>query len=244
MIPLAPKDPTLEAVKLAMQAKQSLEPRRGYLGASLIGEQCARKIWYAINQDTLSHKLKPYSFETLAAFDDGHRTEQLVIDRLRMVEGIELFDKDEGGKQFGFSHLGGKLRGHVDGIIKGLKQAPSAVHVLEVKCSADKKFNEFCSIRAAHGEKKTLKKWNEQYFVQAQLYMHFMQIDRHYLVCALAGGRDMQSCRTEYEPEVALKYIDRAEKILDSRTEPPRISDKPDFWQCRFCNYAEHCHKK
>jgi len=244
MIPLAPKDPTLEAVKQAMQKKHELEPQRDYLGASLIGEQCARKIWYSINQDKLSIKIKPFEFTTLAAFEDGHRTEQLIIDRLRMVEGIEIWDKDQNGNQFGFSHLGGKLKGHRDGIIRGILQAPKTTHVLEIKCSAEKKFGELKTALAAHGEKKALKVWNEQYFIQAQLYMHFMQLDRHYLVCALSGGRDMVSCRTEYEAEVAMKYIDRAEKIINSRAEPPRISDKPDFWICRFCNYAEHCHKK
>lgn len=242
MIPLAPKDPTLEAIKTAMQERQNLEPRRGYLGASLIGEPCARKIWYAINQDKLSSDLKPYPFQTLAAFEDGHRTEQLIIDRLRMVKGIDLLDRDDNGGQFGFSHFGGRMRGHVDGIIEGILQAPKKKHVLEIKCSGDKKFNEFCKIRESLGEKKTLKNWNEQYFVQAQIYMHFMQIDRHYLVCALAGGRDMQSCRTEYEPETAMQYIRRAERILDAKEAPARISNKPDFWQCRFCNYAEVCH--
>jgi len=59
---------------------------------------------------------------------------------------------------------------------------------------------------------------------------------------ALAGGREYDSCRTEYEPEKAEWAIDRAAKIIAAKEPPPRINEKPDFWLCRFCNYKGECH--
>jgi hypothetical protein len=230
------KDPTLEAMKAAIKAAQDTR-RRDYLGASLIGNECARQIWYEYN----GFERPPFEAETLMNFEDGHRTEDLTAARLRMVPGIELWTHDENGEQFGFKALGGKFSGHCDGVIRGLKQATKALHIWEAKCSAQKKFSEFQNCKAKFGEKLALKNWNQNYFAQAQLYMHYLNIDRHYMTVALAGGRDYDSCRTEYQPEVAQFYIDRADSIISAREPPSRINEKPDFFLCRFCNFKEIC---
>ena len=88
-----------------------------------------------------------------------------------------------------------------------------------------------------------MQKWNEQYFVQSQILMHFLKIDRHYLTVALAGGRDYASCRTNYQAEIAEKTIDKAEKIINTKIEPERISNKKDFFICSWCDFRDICHK-
>lgn len=243
MIPI-PKDPTLDMIRSAIVVHALGEKPRDYVGASSIGDQCARKIWYQLNKP---EEAIPFDSATLMRFDDGHRTEALIIDRMRLA-GLDVVDRCADGEQLRFSHMGGKIGGHIDGLVTGLLQAPNKTHVFEAKCCGDKEFVKFCGIREKHGEKDTLREWNMTYYVQAQLYMHFSKqfhktfIDRHYLICASAGGRDMQSCRTEYDKETALRYIDRAEKIVCADIEPPRLSDKPDFWICRMCQFNGVCH--
>ena len=231
-------DHTLDAMKRAIEAREAARPRRSYLGASSIGNPCARQLWYQYN----GYPAPPFEAETLFNFEDGHRTEDLTAKRLRLVDGIELWTHDENGEQFGFSIFEGKFAGHCDGVIRGLIQAPKTPHVWECKASNNKKYAEFQAAKAKFGEKLALKNWNEVYFVQAQLYMHFLKIDRHYLTVALAGGRDYDSCRTEYEPEKAEWAIDRAAKIINAKKPPPKINEKPDFYICRWCNYREECH--
>jgi len=114
--------------------------------------------------------------------------------------------------------------------------------VLEVKCCNHKKYGEFQKAKAEVGEKRALKLWNPQYWAQAQANMHGMKMNRHYTIVALAGGRDVDSCRTEYEPEAAEMLIDKADKILASNVPTARISDKPEFFVCKFCKYREVCH--
>lgn len=229
-------DPTLEAMKRKIEE----QPREGrdYLGASLIGNECARQVYYQYN----GYEQEPFNADTLMNFEDGHRTEDLTAERLRLVDGIELITHKEDGNQLGFSALGGKFKGHYDGVITGLLQAPKAKHIWECKCSGEKKFNEFKRVKKNYGEKNALRNWNKNYYAQAQLYMHFEQIDRHYLTVAYAGGRKYESCRTEYAPEVAAKYIDRADKIIQATEPPPRISEKSDFFICRWCDFKETCH--
>lgn len=232
------EDPTISALKRAVFDGQFKEKKRDYLGASLIGNECARQVWYSFNH----YPREPYSAETLMKFEDGHRTEDLTAHRLRQVAGLELWTHDENGNQFGFSMFDGKFKGHCDGVVRGLHQAPKSLHVWECKASGEKKWKEFKAAKQKHGEKGALKAWNNNYYVQAQLYMHFLKIDRHYLTLAYAGGRDYESCRTEYDKAIALAAIDRAEKIIAAQHGPPRLSEKPDYFVCKWCDYKEICH--
>ena len=229
-------DPTLRAMYQKIEAQP--REKRDYLGASLIGNPCARQIWYQYN----GFFAEPFSAETLMNFEDGHRTEDLTAERLRMVDGIDLRTKNINGEQIGFSALGGKFKGHYDGVITGILQAPKAPHIWENKCSGEKKFNEFVKLKNELPEKQVLEKWNENYYAQHQIYMHYEQIDRGYLTVAYAGGRKYQSCRTNYDGGVAERYIDRAEKIISATQPPARINEKKDFYICRWCDFREACH--
>lgn len=233
-------DPTIAAMKAAIKAKHDAENvKRDYLGASLIGRPCSRQIWY----DYTSGSAASFEAETLMRFEDGHRTEDLTAARLRLVDGIELITHRDDGSQYGFEALGGKFKGHVDGLIRGLIQAPKAWHVWECKAVGQKGFDDFKRTKLTRGDKAALKNWNEVYFVQAQLYMHYFEIDRHYMTVALAGGRDYDSCRTEYQREIALKYIERAEKIISMKRPPERIGGaRPDFFVCKMCSYSGQCY--
>lgn len=232
-------DPTIEAMKRACEnAQNNKTSKRNYLGASIIGKECVRQIWYDYNSTVAA----VFDANSLWNFEDGYRVEDLTAERLRLVDGVELWTHDENGQQFGFSALDGKFKGHCDGVIRGLVQAPKALHVWENKSCGQKSFDNFISCRVKFGEKLALKNWNVCYFAQAQIYMHYLNIDRHYLTVALSGGRDYATCRTEYDPEAAQFYIDRADKILKSREPPPRINNKPDFYLCRFCSFANVCH--
>lgn len=238
-IPQTHTDPTLDAMRAVCKQMGNTKERRNYLGASLIGNECSRQIWY----DYTGAEKADFEAETLWNFQDGHRTEDLIAERLRLIPGIQLWTHDEAGKQFGFSDLDGKFKGHFDGVIVGLLQAPKTNHIWECKASGQKKFDEFKKCVEKFGEKNALKNWNSGYYVQAQLYMHYTKLTRHYLTVAYAGGRDIASCRTEYDREFALNYIERAKMIIGAKTPPARISEKSDFYMCRhFCDFAKVCH--
>lgn len=233
------KDPTLEALRCLMAAQGNKEQRRTYVGASGIGRQCSRAIWYDYN----GYPRRDKPAEVFWAIECGHRSEDIMAEWLRSVPGIQLQTEKPNGEQFGFEALGGKFRGHVDGIITGLHHAPKTVAVWEHKSKNQKGFNAFQTAKEKFGTKRALKEWDEVYFIQAQIYMHYMNLKRHYLTVSLGGLRDVDSCWTEYQPEVALAAIAKAEKIIYSTSEPPRISNQSDFYLCKFCDFADICHK-
>jgi CRISPR/Cas system-associated exonuclease Cas4 (RecB family) len=80
------------------------------------------------------------------------------------------------------------------------------------------------------------------YYAQAVCYLHYAQLDRHYLTCSTPGGRKTISVRTNADPEHALAMIDKAKRIIEARAPLAKLSSDPSWWQCRFCGHRAMCH--
>jgi CRISPR/Cas system-associated exonuclease Cas4 (RecB family) len=232
-------DPTLAEIDRIAEAEAAAEPRRDYLGASIVGHECDRFLWYSIRPDVPRLHFRA---NTLRRFEDGHRTEALVIDRLRRVPGVEVWDRQDDGNQIGGKLLAGRFGWHVDGVILGLLQSPKTPHVLEVKATGEKKFKEFRDAVVWLGEKQALQAWNPVYYAQAVIYMYLLDLTRHYTVVASAGGREMASCRTEAKTELAKALLAKAERILSATEAPARLSERREFYKCKFCDFRDVCH--
>lgn len=238
-IPKSDVDPTLDAVDRAIEEAEAGKAPRHYLGMSGVGHPCERKPWLDWRWITnIRHKA-----DALKRFHDGHEGEALQVKRLRMVPGVELHVIDtETGRQFGFDDHDGHFRGHMDGAILGILQAPKTWHVYEHKQTSEKKQAELAKLKADKGEKSALEAWDQVYYAQAVLYMHYSGMKRHYLTCASPGGRHTISVRTNENPEHAMRLIARAGRMIASHNPPPRISDNAEWWQCRLCDHRAFCH--
>ena len=230
-------DPTLEALRQEM-VRAEPPSQRVYLGGSAIGKPCERELWYSLRWVLESI----YDADTLARFSDGHASEAIVAERLRRVPGLRLWTEQEDGKQYGFEALGGHVRGHLDGILKGLLQQPKTAAIWEHKCTAEKYFRSLKKRKAELGEKNALEHWNATYFGQAQLYMGVSGYKRHYMTVATPGSRELTSVRTDFQPEVYEALIEKAKRIVFSSEAPMRISNKPEGFPCRWCDFKDNCH--
>lgn len=232
-----PSYPTLEAIDAAMEAGQQAR-FRPYLGMSEIGRPCDRELWLKFRW-----AVRPsFNSATLRRFDDGHRSEDIMAARLRMVPGVRLLTVGEDGQQFGFSDFGGHFRGHMDGAILGLREAPKTWHVWEHKATNEAKFKQLGKLVQDVGEKAALAKWDAVYYAQAVLYMHYSGMTRHYLTCATPGTRDVISVRTEPDPEHAARLIAKAERIIFDDRMPEPVSGDPSYYLNKWCSTKEFCH--
>ena len=244
-------DPTLDAVEVAVENTHRSDVRN-YLGWSGLQHPCERSVQY----DFLWASSKTFRASTLFKFEDGHGTEDRVNGRLallpppviddddNLISGVQFLPLGPDGHQWSVSSLGGHLRGHLDGIIRGLLQAPKTWHVYEVKCVAEAKFRKLKRLVEEHG-KDALEHWDEQYFIQAQGYMGAAepQLKRHYLICVTPGGREMTSVRTDFQPKAYQYALDKAARLITHDELSPRISEDPDFYVCKhFCSFKDVCH--
>lgn len=233
------RDPTLDAIDAELARLNNAQPSRAYLGMSSAGKECRRAVWFDFRWCTP----KQFDAEAVKRFEDGHMGEEMQAKRLRLVRNITLFTVDpNSGEQFGFEALGGHFRGHMDGAIVGLLQAPQTWHVWEHKQVGEKTFERFLQAKQKHGEKDALENWNATYFAQAQLYMAFSGMERHYLTVSTPGGRATTSARTEYQKAVADRLIERALQVIEAPRPLERISEKPDWYVCKFCDHRATCH--
>jgi len=119
------RDPTLDAVDQAIVRNTSFEPR-SHLGCSEIGHECERRLWYKFHHVELEH----IDAQGLRNIADGNNGEPIMAERLNAVPEIKLHVLDpKTGGQLGVSTHGGHFRGSMDGLIKGLLQAPSTWHI-------------------------------------------------------------------------------------------------------------------
>jgi len=213
------------------------DEQRGYLGASGIGAECERRIWNSFHWVT-KEKMEARSIKAIA---DGYHSEGVMSERLKMVGDIQLFTHNDDGKQFGFED--GHLRGHLDGLIEGVGQEPHKTHVWEHKCVNVDKFNKMMKAKIEHTEGGALEHWDLQYYAQAQVYMHYFQLDWHYMTICTPGSRDETSCLTAYNKDAADYYCkERPQRIINADRPPARISSNPAWFQCKMCPHGGNCH--
>src|SRR5574337_307878 len=130
-LPKTITSPTVAAIYAGYEKREAAEPRRGHLGASVIGRPCERQLWYAFRwayQEQFKGRM-------LRLFQRGHREEDWFAADLRST-GAQVHSVDpRTGQQFRFSAVGGHVGGSMDGCALGLIEAPKTWHVVEYKTS-------------------------------------------------------------------------------------------------------------
>lgn len=208
----------------AISVKADKEASRNYLGASILGEECARKLWYTYH--TPRRILDP---RVNRIFQLGHILEDYMVKLLRDA-GLKVFCEDENGDQFGFTE--GKIAGHIDSVLLGVPWNDEPF-LAEFKTANSKRFKQF--------KDKGCEATEIKYFVQCQIYMHKMSLE-HCLFMVI--NKDTQELYYEYialDQEVAERYLLRGHEIVESQLPPNRKYNKKTFYKCKFCDYSETC---
>ena len=214
-------DPIVSRIDAAFEAMR--DDFRPAMGPSQAGEPCERKTWLSFRWAVRPH----FPGRMLRLFGRGQREEAVVISMLKMI-GMEV-----DGSQTGVP-LGGHLYGHVDGIItKGVPQAPTTKHVLEIKTHNVKSFD---------GLTKGVKESKPQHYAQMQLYMLGLEIDRALYVAVCKDDDRMYTERVELDIQYAEKEKERLQRITVTEKMPPPISTDPSWYQCKFCDARDMCH--
>ena len=233
----------------ALIAEREATPPRTYLGASRLGHACERALQFEF---VAAPKDEGADFggRTLRIFAIGHQLEDLAIRWLRAA-GLDLVTqkRDDGSqrshRQFGFSVAGGRIRGHVDGIIAS---APAALGLGTPALWECKTMNAK-NWRACVKDGVTVSK--PVYAAQIALYQAYMEPSAPGVSVApalfTAINKDTAELHHELVPfdaDLAQRMSDRAVRILratDAGELLPRIAANRDFFECRFCAHAERC---
>lgn len=141
---------------------------------------------------------------------------------------------DDGGAQYRVSAVGGHFGGSMDGVIRGLPEAPKAWHVLEVKTHSAKSFADL--------EKKGVRGAKPMHWTQMQAYMDLVGIDRALYYAVNKDTDAIYTERVEHDKVEAALIVARAERIVRASEPPPRISNDPAWFECKWCRFKDQCH--
>ena len=197
------------------------EPR-DYIGASSIGHECLRKIWY---------EFKGYKGETLPTktrriFDTGKILELLVVGWLQ-DSGLNI---SRSNKKYHAKNME-YFQGHFDGIII-INDIES---ILEIKTAKDASFSIFVN--------KGIMSWNNQYYSQIQAYMGMSNINSAYILVLNKDNSCLSDELISFDKFFYKQLQDKAKIIYESKIEPPRISGSPLWWKCKLCKFNNICHE-
>ena len=227
----------------SLTAEHSKQTKRDYLGASRLGVSCNRALQFEYT-DTPKDEDQNFTGRILKIFQAGHVFEELMIKWLRQA-GFDLVTHKQNGDQFGFTVAGGKVKGHIDGVIIGAPEDLGFTFPMLFECKSlnDKSWKDVV--------KKGLAASKPIYAAQIAIYQAYMEssivgICKNPALFA-AINKDTAEVYFElidFDQELAQKMSDKAVMILratESHELLPRIATDSTHFECKFCPWQERC---
>ncbi len=221
-------DSMLNAVNEAIEAEDE-EGYRTHLGASVIGNECLRYLFYHFRW---MHKEK-HSGRTIRLFHVGHGLETRVRYYLTKI-GFEFVDGSNG--QVRFSDLHGHFGGSADGVFIAPKWGITEPTLLECKTSGTgSPFNDL--------HKKGMRQIKIQHFVQNSVYGRGFDLKNVLYVAENKNDSEWYFELLPLDMKVADDAYRKAQFIIFETKEPPKkINEKRNFFLCGMCKMQPVCH--
>ena len=225
---------------------------RSHLGASIIGQECARSVWYSWRWATR----KAFSGQMLRLFNRGHLEEGRFI-ALLLTIGCEIVQQDKEGKQFRISHADGHMGGSGDGVIIHLPDLDQDRPALgEFKTHNEKSFNKlagdnwrnYLDYTFGKNPRKEVfigdgvKEAKPEHYTQMQIYMIKMGLSVCLYVAVNKNTDDIYCELVPLNPNHAEQFLDRGSQLVDLVQPPKKLSNSPGFFKCKFCDHIGVCH--
>jgi predicted phage-related endonuclease len=200
------------------------EPRP-YIGASSIGSDCLRQIWFEFTGE----KATPAPARLQRIWEMGRILEEFVID-LIVMSGVEVLRTRDSSSKLGFfDNELNYFQGHADGILLQLNA------ILEVKTAKDASFKLFL--------RQGLQQWSPKYYAQVQAYMGMSGIKMAYIIVLNKDTSELMDEKIEFDNDFYQMLKRKAKMIHDAVSPPPKINGSPLFYKCKQCKFNKVCHK-
>ncbi len=235
-----------KVIDAGLEDERSRTQPRSYLGGSRLGHACERALQFEF-AGAPKDEGGDFNGQTLRIFAIGHVLEDLAIRWLRQA-GFDLYTRKGNrpdGEQFGFAVAGGRVRGHVDGIMAAGPDLPDLGYPALWECKTMNAKNWRETVAKGVVQAKPV------YAAQIALYQAYMEgtvagiATNPALFTAI--NKDTAELHHELVPfdgALAQRISDRAVRILratDAGDLLPRLASDPDFFECRFCPWKGRC---
>ena len=219
----------IAAASIELLADRS--PRR-HLGASEIGEECERMLVYKfrwINAEIFVPRM-------LRLFERGHLEELRLIRWLRW-KGWTVDDVDPAtGEQFKLASVNGHFGGGLDGFLSHRVDLGSYKFLLEFKTIATGPFGQLA--------KEGVKSFRPKHWAQMCTYGFAYELSKVAYLTVNKNDDDIAVKVIDLDHDHGKAMYDKASRVIGASRLPPRISENPAFFKCKFCTFSDNCHKE
>ena len=213
---------------------------RSHLGASLIGRECKRYLWYVfrwcLHEKTTGRQQR--------LFNRGHREEARFIEWLEGI-GFKVWfeNRDEAPNEKGEypQYRISDVMGHFGGSLDGIAILPERYGIEEPVLLEFKTNGTGAGFNKLADDGMPIAK--PEHFAQTSTYGK--KYNFRYCVYLNINKND-DSLHVEVvklNHSLGEQMIMKAEQIIMSQTAPARLSDNPTFHKCGYCHMKEVCHK-
>lgn len=215
---------------------------REHLGASAIGEECYRKLWY----DFRWVKLNQADPRMRRLWARGHGEEEK-IDKILTWMGFFVREIDPNTeRQYKFSSLNGHYGGSGDGIalLPWFRGDNDPRILVEKKTFKNDLFNK---LKGEYNQEKIkgigqgLQKSNPKYWAQQCVYGSAFKLNYGLFIAVNKDNDEIHYEINKLDWNYAIALEHKAQDIITSQVPPPRISENSAFWKCKFCHHQDIC---
>lgn len=215
----------------AFCVKELTDERRKHLGASVIGDKCNAKSWYAFRWA----KLPDFDGRMLRLFNRGHLEEPRAIRWLRGI-GCQVWEVDPTTKKqfriYGFrGHFGGAM--DAQGITPYFPDLPM---LGEFKTYNDKQFTKLIKTRSVALTKP-------EHFRQMCCYGRDYGFKYALYYATNKNDDEIYIEIVELSVPEADRMATISQEVISAKQRPPRIAESEIFFDCKYCDFAGICHR-
>lgn len=242
------------AIPLAEDAyREDNDPFRTHLGASLIGRECARDLWYTFHWATHPDAIPQYHDGTCHGppynecpgcvertgkmqrlFNRGHLEEARFVSLLQMI-GCRVWQHDSAGKQFRVSYHDGHFGGSLDSVIEGCPDEPTLPILGEYKTHKADSFKKLL--------KEGVRSSKLTHFIQMQIYMSGYQLQKGLYLAVNKDTDELYGEIVLFDREQFEKHFHRADQLIKIAYPPKKVNESPGWLTCKFCDHRINCHQ-
>ena len=217
---------------------------RSHLGASLIGHECSRHLWYVFRWA----KHERFDARMLRLFNRGHREEARFIEWLRGI-GWEVSNSPGPWTQACPNesdlpqHRVSAVMGHFGGSLDGMARPEEKLHPIED--DADAFLLEFKTSGTGAGFKAScengVRRAKPKHWAQMCVYGTLRKL-KYALYFIINKNDDDFHCEViELDWTYGNELVGKAHAIIMSQEPPQRIAQTPAFHTCKFCHHQGIC---
>lgn len=203
---------------------------RKHLGASVIGHDCSRYIWYAFRWVFYPR----FDGRMYRLFNRGHREEDRFIEWLSGI-GMLVSDQTPEGTQHRISDVEGHFGGSLDSFASVCEryQIMQPIVIAEFKTHGMSSFAKLL--------KDGMRKSKPQHFAQMSVYGFKRQVQFGLYLAINKNDDELHVEIVKLDWLYAEDMLRKASDIIQSSKPPRRIASTPTFHTCAYCDARHVC---